>query len=171
MSEAREAILTFLQESGTDFGFIPHDEVHTIEDCIPNAARLGAIMPRNLFLTPRNESVFVLAIVPPLARFRTADISKQLGLSRLSFASPERVEQFLHTKPGAVSPLELIFDTGRQLRFAMDKALFREPVLAFHPGVPTATVSLKTVDFLRIVAGLGYTVEEIDTSVSEGANA
>ncbi len=157
----QEEVYARLEEMGVPCTHISHEAVHTMEDCAPNAARLGALMPKNLFLTPRNESAFVLCVVRPDIAFRTADVSKQLGLSRLSFASPERLMERLRTRPGAISPMGLLFDERRTVRFAVDAALWDEPVLAFHPCVPTETLALTQAAFRHFLAGLRVEAETV----------
>ena len=157
----RDEVCARLREMGVPFVSVTHLPVRTMEDCAPNAARLGALMPKNLFLTPRNESAFVLCIVRPDVAFRTADVSKQLGLSRLSFASAERLRQYLRTEPGAISPMGLLFDEARAVRLAVDAALWDEPVLAFHPCVPTETLALAQEDFRRFLREAGYTAQTV----------
>ncbi len=157
----QDEVYARLREMGIPYEHISHPPVHTMEDCAPNAARLGALMPKNLFCTPRNESAFVLCIVRPDVAFRTADVSKQLGLSRLSFASPERLRQYLRTEPGAISPMGLLFDTAKAVRLAVDAALWDEPLLAFHPCAPTETLSLRQEDFRRFLRALGIAAETV----------
>ncbi len=158
----QDEVCARLSEMGIPYRRIAHAPVHTMEDCAPNAARLGALMPKNLFLTPRNESSFTLFIVRPDIAFRTADISKKLGLSRLSFASPERLMRYLRTEPGAISPMGLLFDADRAVRLAVDSALWDEPVLAFHPCVNTETLALRQEDFRAFLRALDRSAESVE---------
>lgn len=43
--------------------------------------------------------------------FKTKFLTKQLGCVRLSFADADNMSEYLHTVPGSVSVLEIIFDT------------------------------------------------------------
>ena len=157
----QEEVCARLEEMGVPYERLAHAPVHTMEDCAPNAARLHALMPKNLFLTPRNESSFTLFIVRPDIAFRTADVSKKLGLSRLSFASPERLREYMRTAPGAISPMGLLFDERRIVRLAVDAALWDAPRLAFHPCVPTETLALSQEAFRAFLAALGREAQTV----------
>lgn len=162
MSAVREEVLAALEAMGVAYRCREHAPVEHMEDCLPNAQALGAVMPKNLFLTPRSEKTFVLAVVPAQAAFRTSEVSRQLGTARLSFASAERLEELLRTKPGAISPLGLLFDKERRVRLAMARSLREEPVLAFHPCTPDATLAFAAEDFFRFVRALGREIQWID---------
>jgi Ala-tRNA(Pro) deacylase len=145
---AREEILAFLDENGIHYDLVTHPPVHTIEDCIWAEKQLGCVVPKNLFLTPRNQSFYALCLTRPSALFRTADFSKQIGSSRLSFGGPEALMEKLLTAPGAVSPLGLIFPSAAQVPLYLDEQLKRLPRLGFHPNDNTATLAMATEDFL-----------------------
>lgn len=147
---AREDILSYLDGIGVAYDLVEHPPVHTIEDCAWAQEKLNCVVPKNLFLTPRNESFYALCLTRPNALFRTADFSKQIGASRLSFGGPEALRQRLQTTPGAVSPLGLIFPTASDVPLYLDERLRDYPRLGFHPNDNTATLALATVDFLNI---------------------
>lgn len=160
-------VLARLNEMSIAYRLLEHAPVGGILDCLPIAEQLHALMPKNLFLAPRSEKAFYLAIVPPDSVFRTADVSRQLGSARLSFASEEKLDALLHTKPGAISPMGLLFDADRRVQFAMDRALASAPILAFHPCVSTASIAISQTDFRRFLAQLRYEIHWITTKNSE----
>ena len=112
----------------------------TIADCAPIDRKLNAVTAKNYFLCTKNQKHFYLCIVRPNARFHTADISKQVNSSRLSFAGAEYLERYLRVYPGAVSPMGLIFDTEMCVRLLVDSALRGVERLAFHPCDNAATL-------------------------------
>ena len=157
MSTVKDDVFARLDAMGIPYRAVEHAEVHTIEDCKVAEDLLGATMPKNLFLTPRNMSAFYLLIVRGEATFRTSDISKQAGSARLSFASPEKLFELMRTLPGATSPMGLMFDAEHRIRLLVDDALKHEPELVFHPCVNTASLAMKTEDFFgRSLPALGY---------------
>ena len=76
----------------------------------------------------------------PDTPFRTGDVSKRLGSSRLSFAPAECLHNMLRLEPGSLSPLGLWFDSEQRIRLAFDKDVQQEGRIAFHPCDNTATV-------------------------------
>ena len=146
----REEILAFLDKNGIRYDLVEHPPVHTIEDCAWAQEKLNCVVPKNLFLTPRNQSSYTLCLTRPNALFRTADFSKQIGSSRLSFGGPEALLELLHTTSGAVSPMGLIFPSAEQVPLYLDEQLQLYPRLGFHPNDNTATLAMATGDFLQL---------------------
>ena len=155
---AREEILAYLDGIGVSYDLAEHPPVHTIEDCARAEELLGCVVPKNLFLTPRNQSSYTLCLTRPSALFRTADFSKQIGSSRLSFGGAEALLERLRTTPGAVSPMGLIFPSAAAVPLYLDERLKSVLRLGFHPNDNTATLAMRTEDFLgRFLPALGRT--------------
>ena len=148
--DTKDTIYRALDEMGIAFDRVVHARCQTIEDCAAPALALNAVVPKNLFLTPRNESAFYLCLAAPDAQFKTADVSKQIGVSRLSFAKEERLAELLRTFPGAISPMGLIFDAERRVRLLIDRRLAAAPRLCFHPNDNTETLAMSSADFFGI---------------------
>ena len=104
---------------------------------------------KNYFLTTKNRKRFYLCLVRPDARFRTADVSKQAGSSRLSFASEAEMERLLRVHPGAVSPMGLLFDEEGQVELLVDAALRDVPRLGFHPCDNSRSLAMTAQDFFE----------------------
>ena len=162
MDDICAIVLEKLTEMGVPHRILRHVPVRDMADCLPNEQALGAVMPKNLFLTPKNGKTHWLCIVPAEYAFRTSDISKQLGSARLSFAPADKLEEYLRMKPGAISPLGLVFDAEKHVQLALARSLAQEPVLAFHPCVPDATVAFDSADFFRFLGILGVEVHWVE---------
>ena len=99
-----------LEELGIPFDRVDHDPAEDMADCAVISQALGADICKNLLLTPRNRSAFYLLAMPGDKPFVTKDLSKQIGSSRLSFATAEDLEQLLGVQPGSASVLGLLND-------------------------------------------------------------
>lgn len=150
MMGARDEIYARLDALGIAYTCVRHPPVRGIEDCKWAEEKLGGMVPKNLFLTPRNQSSYTLCIVRPDATFRTADVSKQLGLSRQSFAPEDALARLLRTYPGAISPMGLVFPEAREVRLAIDMRLRDEPRLLFHPNDNAETLAMSGDDFFGL---------------------
>ena len=128
---------------------------HTARDTVEEKAELdrefgiSARHCKNIFLTDRKGSCFYLLVMPFEKTFRTAEVSKELGTSRLSFASPELLLEKLRCTPGNLSSLSLIFDEDEEIGFAFDRELLDCDELCCHPNIDTTTITLKTEDLLK----------------------
>ena len=165
------AILVALDEMGIPYSRFDHQPVWTIEDClsIPQMDHSLATMPKNVFLCNRQQTDFYLLLLAPEKAFRTAVVSKLLGVSRLSFAPPEKLPEMLGLMMGAVSPLGLLFDREKRVRLVIDRALLAYERLWFHPGINTASLELSTRDFMGIfLPRLKVLPDLIDIPANEG---
>ena len=138
-----------LDALGIEYSRVDHDAAFTMEDCASISAALGADVCKNLVLTPRNKSAFYLLCLPGDKTFVTKDFSKQIGSSRLSFASHEDMESLLHTAPGSASILGLLFDTEHRVTLALDRAVAESEWFGCHPCKNTSSLRLKTCDVLE----------------------
>ena len=170
MESVKEAVLAALDALGIAYDLLEHEPVHTMEDCKAAEKALGGVMPKNLFLTPRNHASHHLLVARADAPFRTALISRQLGVSRLSFATSGELMDMLRTLPGAISPLGLLFDGERKVRLAIDRTLRGEERLLFHPCVNTATLALSGKDFFeRLLPSLQHEAVYVDMQEEDNA--
>lgn len=112
---------TILARLDIPFTRYEHAAALTMADCAHIGGDIGAHHCKNLFLTNRQQTDFYLLMLEPDKQFRTAEVSKQLGVSRLSFATPELLHEKLGLIPGAVSPLALCHGEARPIRVLMDK--------------------------------------------------
>ena len=149
---------------------LSHGAVSAIADCLPLVDR-DTLFVKNYFLTTKNRKHFYLCLVRPEAHFRTSDISKQAGSSRLSFADEGLLPEKLHCYPGSVSPFGLLFDDGNT-GLIVDTALKGAKKLAFHPCDNRHTLVLSAADFfgryLPLVGREPIWVEVHDLEFNEG---
>lgn len=157
-SEAELAVYDFLDNLGIDYVTLTHPAAFTMEECEAVRRDAGAPVFKNLFLTNRQQTDFYLLMLPADKPFKTKYLSSQLGCARLSFATPEHMEQMLHIHPGAVSPMGLIHDREHKVRLIIDDDLRDIRTYACHPCVNTASLVLSLGDLLeRILPATGHT--------------
>ena len=85
-------VYDLLDELDIEYWRIDHEVAQTMEDCEEVDRILDAVICKNLFLCNRQKTKFYLLMMPGEKVFKTKDLSKQLGVARLSFASPEDPE-------------------------------------------------------------------------------
>ena len=139
-----------LQQLNIPFTRVDHDEAATMEDCAAISQVLGVDICKNLVLTPRNRSAFYLLCLPGDKHVLTKDFSKQIGSSRLSFATAEDMQELLGVQPGSASVLALMNDPAHRVTLAMDRQVIESEYFGCHPCRNTSSVKLKTADVLEI---------------------
>lgn len=163
--EKEMAVYRLLEQLQMPFIRVDHDAANTIEDCAAVEQVLGTPICKNLFLRNRQATSFYLLLLPGKKRFVTRNFSRQLGISRTSFAEAEYMEKYLNITPGSVSILGLMNDTERKVQLIIDKELFKEKQLGFHPCINTSSLSLSLSDLLeKFLPYTGHTFTEIELS-------
>ena len=155
-TEAEEAIYTKLDELSVPYIRVDHDHADTMEDCLLIEQTLGAPICKNLFLCNRQQTQFYLLLMRGDKPFKTKFLSAQLGCSRLSFADEGHMADLLHTIPGSVSALELLFDTEQQIQLVIDQPMMGDEFISAHPGLSHSTIRLTREDLLRFVRATGH---------------
>ena len=110
---------------------------------------LGVLICKNLFLCNRQRTNYYLLLMPGDKPFRTKELSKQLGVARLSFANEDDMLELLDIKPGAVSVMGLMNDKGQRVRLIVDGDVLRQEYFGCHPCVNTSSMKMLTKDMVE----------------------
>lgn len=139
-------VYTFLDNLNVDYLRLDHEPAFTMEICQEIDKSLGALICKNLFLTNRQKTDFYLLMMPSTKVFKTKELSKALGVSRLSFGEAEKMQELLGTSPGSASVLGLINDKENKVRLVIDEDVLKEEYFGCHPCVNTASLRIKVSD-------------------------
>lgn len=148
--EKEQRVYDLLEQLHISFEGVDHDTANTIEDCEAVEAELGVKICKNLFLRNRQKTTFYLLMMPGDKKFVTKDLSGQLGISRLSFAEPEFMEEYLDLTPGSASVLGLMNDPDREVNLLIDEDLLKDEYIGCHPCINTSTLKIRTADILNV---------------------
>jgi Ala-tRNA(Pro) deacylase len=88
-------------------------------------------------------------------------IRNQLGCSRLSFGSEERLYKYLQLHKGEVSPLAIVNDPDSLVEVVLDEDLKGKSELGFHPGENTATVWISFEDLKKVIEHNGNKIHYV----------
>ncbi|MBQ9065809.1 MAG: prolyl-tRNA synthetase associated domain-containing protein [Blautia sp.] len=159
-SEREQRTYRFLDELGIQFDRTDHPDqpATSMEVCQDVDAVLGIHICKNLFLCNRQKTKFYLLVMPGDKTFKTKELSGQMGISRLSFAEEEYMEQFLDIHPGSVSVLGLMNDKEKRVQLIIDEDVLKEEMFGCHPCENTSSMRFKTEDLTeRILPALNIT--------------
>ena len=139
-------VYDLLDELGIGYQRIDHEAAMTMEACAAIDEALDAVICKNLLLCNRQCTDFYLLMIPGGKVFKTSVLSKQIGSSRLSFASPEYMEQFLDITPGSVSVLGLMNDKENRVQLLIDEDVLKGEFFGCHPCINTSSLRLRMSD-------------------------
>ena len=142
-------VYDLLDSLGISYDRVDHEEAMTMEVCAAIDEVLEATICKNLLLCNRQGTAFYLLMLPGNKVFKTSILSKQIGSSRLSFASSEAMEQFLDITPGSVSVMGLMNDHENRVQLLMDKDVLKGEYIGCHPCINTSSLRFKTADLTQ----------------------
>ena len=157
-SEREIRAYAFLDELGIEFDRTDHADqpATSMEVCEQVDAILNVHICKNLFLCNRQKTNFYLLIMPGDKPFKTKELSKQMGISRLSFGEEDAMAQLLDLHPGSVSVLGLINDKDHRVTLAIDEDVLKEEYFGCHPCENTSSIRFKPSDLTeKILPKLG----------------
>ena len=155
-----EKVLKALDELKIEYKVIHHEAVHTIEDMDALGVFTDGEVCKNLFLRNANgKTHYVVSMMKDKHPDIQKDIRGQLGCSRLSFGSDERLMKHMGLMPGAVSPFGIINDDDADVVVVLDSELKTyDGLIGFHPNVNTAFVWLRFEDLMKFIKKRGNDV-------------
>lgn len=139
----------FLDKLGIKYQRTDHGPADNMEACNEIDAVLDVLICKNLFLCNRQKTKYYLLMMPGDKKFKTKELSSQIGSARLSFANPDDMLKYLDIEPGAVSIMGLINDREGVVELLVDEDVLKGEYLGCHPCVCTSSLKMRTKDVIE----------------------
>ena len=156
-------VYDFLDSLGIAYKRVDHEAAMTMEACeeidrtLSEGVEKGVAICKNLFLCNRQATDFYLLLIPGDKPFKTKYLSAQIGSSRLSFAKPEYMEQYLDITPGSVSVMGLMNDREKKVQLLIDEDVLQDEYFACHPCINTSSLRFRTADLMdKVIPAMGH---------------
>lgn len=149
----------FLDELGIEYYRLDHEPADSAHPdvCAEVEEALGARICKNLFLANRQRTRFYLLMISEEKTFRSSEISRQAGSSRLHFAEPEYMIEMVGTTPGSASVMGLMNDTDHRVQLLVDEDLLRQEYIGCHPCINTSSLRIRREDiFGKFLTATGH---------------
>lgn len=150
-----------LKQLNITYQWFDHPAVFTVAESDKLKGEIPGKGTKNIFLHNKRKENFYLISLCGDKQMDIKAFRSSLGESKLSFAKPQYLMQYLQVTPGSVNPYGLIYDTDKKVQFFIDDDLLQEEWISFHPNVNTATISLKTDDFQKYFSYTGHKIQTI----------
>ncbi|MBI6871285.1 prolyl-tRNA synthetase associated domain-containing protein [Clostridium aciditolerans] len=159
---AQEKVFEKLNELNIKYEVMNHPAVFTIEEMDAlNITEQGDVC-KNLFLRDEKGKRHFLVVLDKDKKADLKDIQKQLGSTRLSFASAERLDKYLKLQKGEVTPLGVINDEEGSVEVVFDNDLIGKTKLGVHPNDNTATVWISFEDLKKVIDHNGNKIKYLN---------
>ncbi len=154
-------IYELLDNLSIPFEYYEHEPVPTVELARKHKAFFEAVHCKNLFLRNHKGKKHYFVLIEQSKKVNIAFLETQIQEGKLSFASDKRLMKYLGVKPGAVSPLGLLYDTESNTKVFIDKDLETADKISIHPNVSNASVVISTASLIKILEHLFISYEFI----------
>lgn len=144
-----QRVYELLDKLGIEYYYVDHEPLMTMEACKAVDDVLESIVCKNIFLCNRQLTDFYLLMMPGDKKFVTKDVSKKLGCARLSFATEDKLLEYLDLTPGSVTVLGLMNDSNNNVKLVIDSEILDGEYIGMHPCINTSSIKIKTNDLLN----------------------
>ncbi len=147
-----DAICDLLDRESVDYRRVHHEPTYTSEESARVRGESVRIGGKAILM--KTDDVFRLFVLSAALKVHSRAIKKELGLSRLRFASGEELQELTGLVPGSVPPF------GRPilpLELYCDPSVFENDKVAFNAGSLTDSIIMLTKDYRRIAKPVVFT--------------
>ena len=156
-------IYKFLDHHQINYRRFDHPAVFTCDEAAQLVPEMPGIKSKNLFVRDRRGKRHILLIVPAEKVVDLKATSIALGVSGLSFASPERLMKHLGIEAGSVSFLSIYNNIENTVEVIFDKEIWNSEYLQCHPLINTSTLLISHADVVKILQLTNHKYRIIDT--------
>ncbi|WP_404341415.1 prolyl-tRNA synthetase associated domain-containing protein [Pseudoalteromonas mariniglutinosa] len=156
MSGDKSKLAAALAQLAIDYDVIDHPALHGSLDADKLLVDRPGTRLKNLFLRDNEGKRHFLVITAHDKQLDLKAIAKQQGLSRLGFASDERLARYLKVQPGCVSMLALFNDKQNNVTLWLDQEIWFNELFHCHPFENTSTWLLKKADLAQFFVSTGH---------------
>ncbi|HNX43500.1 MAG TPA: prolyl-tRNA synthetase associated domain-containing protein [Bacteroidales bacterium] len=154
-------LYSILHDLGIPFEYHEHPPAPTIEIAMQYWKDIVATHCKNIFFRNHKGDRHYLVVLDHRQELGIHDLEKRLKQGKLTFASQQRLMNYLGVAPGSVSPYDLINDSDHHVRVFFDENLKNCEKISFHPCINTASIIVNGKDFWRFMQWTGNDFEFI----------
>jgi Ala-tRNA(Pro) deacylase len=150
-----------LNKLGIKVAVHEHPPLRTVQQSKELRGDLPGGHCKNLFLRDHKKRNFLVVTLEDRP-IDLAALAGKIGSGRLSFATSDRLMEFLGVEPGAVTPFALINDATQAVNVALDAGMLKLSPLNYHPLVNTMTAAIAPADLLKFIRACGHQPAIVD---------
>jgi Ala-tRNA(Pro) deacylase len=154
-----EKIYNALHNLDITFTYHEHPPAPTIEIARHYWKDLNATHCKNLFFRNHKGDKHYLVVFEHMQNLEVKSLEHILKQGKISFASDWRLQKYLGLQAGSISPLALVNDVENHVYVFFDQNIRNAETISFHPGINTASIVIKFIDFMRFMQWVGNRFE------------
>jgi len=150
-----ETLLKTLDSLNIPYELHHHDPIFKVEEGLHLKAEIPGTHCRNLFLKDKKGKMFLITAANE-TKIDLKSLPERLECGRLSFASKDRLMEYLGIYPGAVTPFTAINDTDHNVTMILDKTMMEASIMNVHPLDNAMTIGFAPNNLLKFLAHTGH---------------
>lgn len=159
----KQEIYDYLKNRGIWHEITEHKAVYNMAELSEIDIPYPSADAKNLFVRDDKKRNYYLITVKGDKRVNLKDFKQKNNTGSLTFASEGDLMDIMKLIPGAVTPLGILNDEEKRVRFFIDKDFTEEPgIIGVHPNDNTATVWLKVDDLIGIIEEHGNEIKIVN---------
>lgn len=159
----KQEVYDFIKSKNIWHEITEHEAVFNMDELSKIEVPYNDCDAKNLFVRDDKKENYYLITVKGNKRVDLKEFRKRYDVRPISFASAEDLMKYLNLIPDSVSPLGLLNDKERKVKFYLDDSFFKDDkIIGIHPNDNTATVWLKVDDLINIIKEHGSKIEIIN---------
>ncbi len=169
MKYQRKELLEYLNLIRITYKEFSHEPLFTVDQSKKLRGMIEGAHTKNLFLKDKKDNFFLISCCED----KTIDLKKlrsAINVKNISFASDVYLKKFLNVNPGAVTPMALINDKNKIVKFFLDKDIIKSNSVNFHPLLNNYTLNLSVENFLVFIKKINVVLNLIDLNVYKQIN-
>ena len=127
-----------------------HTAVFTVDEAKAIRGKCDGAHVKNLFLRNKKGGMWLLTCLED-RQIDLKALAERVGANRFSFASAQRLMQYLGVIPGAVTAFGPINDKQGQVTVLLDADLMKHEKINLHPLVNTMTTTISPAGLLEFL--------------------
>ncbi|MFW0871078.1 MAG: YbaK/EbsC family protein [Patescibacteria group bacterium] len=158
LPKATQAIYQYLDTHQLEYDQYTHPAIHTVEEARATISEVPGIEAKTLLVyTEKSKSFYLISLVGE-KKISQSVIRSLIG-ERVRFALAYDLARILHTTPGSVSPLGLLFDTLGEIKgYIIDEQIINASEVAWHPNINTQTLVFSKNIFQMFLSLLPHSI-------------
>lgn len=146
----RDKLFSLLNQLGIEHKTTYHRPVFCVKDGEDIKSAIPGGHSKNLFLKDKHSEYFLICALGDTV-IKLNNVHKALGCGRLSFGSEEKLFEILGMTPGSVCLFALANDKEHQITLILDKRIFDNELVNFHPLLNDATTTISIEGMKKFV--------------------
>lgn len=150
-------LFAILKTLNINYQLHTHEAIFTSQDAKKIALEIPGAYCKNLFLQDTKKNFYLLVLLTE-KKIHLKALAAHMQTGRLSFTSPDTLQEILGVSPGSVTPFALINDTLCKTNVILDQEMLNQQQINLHPLVNTMTLTITPDCLLKFIKYCGHPV-------------